>query len=988
MPTGPTAPSWTEAPIQPTGAGFTVPEHAEPDGKATESAEVDELCSTQGRTKSPRVSPSTAPYGSLGAGFIVPEHAHRDGKSTESADVDELCSTQGKTKSPRVGPTTAPQGAIGYDGGRVSDAPHRSGDSAGQECEWRGLAQSADLLASRGKHLEALKLVDEAIDICPIRAELHCGRGQCLNHLGNFQDALNSYERAFQLDPGSLAAFRGKATVLTRESRWAAAAECLRAALQAISGGKISGIVGADVIADMRHELARCLTEQGVQCKTAGHPNPQLFQEAVEACELFAPAHFQIGVEASETGKAAIAKEAYKKAVQLRPEYMEAWNNLGVACRTLCEPDHAVEAYSMAFKINQNCKKTRENMAVCLLEQGCKTMKEKDRKKASNILKRALTFSSTNADIYFNLGVLYAERHKWDRAKVHYELCVHFAPGHATAYNNLGVIHRRLGNVEAAVKCFEEALKTDSKMNLANKNFGAICGAMGRMSEAISFTRTALETSPEDAEAYNNLALLYRDQCDVDACLDNLVSCLKLEPDNCYAASNRLMSLNYPSGKTAEEVFSAHRQWGENIESKVEVQFRSYKANPGGGLSDPPLRVGYISPDFYTHSVSYFIHAALRYHDPAFVHVTCYSDVANEDGKTELFKSLVPRWRNIFGKTDDEVAEIIHGDGIDVLVELTGHTGNNRLAMLARRPAPVIVSWIGYPHTTGLSRVDYRISDERVDPPAAPGYTTETLVYLPECFLCYTPPENAPSLCLKPAQESYGAITFGCFNNLAKVSATTIRTWARLLHEVPNSRLFLKSKALLCGNVQDKFRKAFAGHGIEACRLDLSGLQPQTGSHLQMYGLVDVALDTAPYAGTTTTCEAFYMGVPVVSLRAPRIHAHNVGASLLAAVQLEDLACDTEDEFVQKAAALARHTTRLAALRAGLRARMLRSVLCDGPRHAARLERLLTKLANQGTVKNKATSDAAVAAESDVGNGDNIHFTMVEEECARAIEEQ
>jgi len=344
--------------------------------------------------------------------------------------------------------------------------------------------------------------------------------------------------------------------------------------------------------------------------------------------------------------------------------------------------------------------------------------------------------------------------------------------------------------------------------------------------------------------------------------------------------------------------------------------------------------------------------------------VTCYSDVATEDDKTQLFKSFVPRWRSIVGLSDEEVAKLIHSDGIDVLVELTGHTGNNRLAMLARRPAPVIVTWIGYPHTTGLTRMDYRISDEQADPRDSPGLTTEKLVYLPDCFLCYTPPEGAPAVSLRPAQETYGSVTFGCFNNLAKVSTLMIRVWSRLLHEVPDSRLFLKSKALLCQKVQEKFRRAFASHGIEGHRVDLSGLKPQTGSHLQMYNLVDVALDTAPYAGTTTTCEALYMGVPVVALRGQRIHAQNVGASLLAAVQLGDLVAATEEEFVQKAAALARHTTRWAALRAGLRSRMLRSPLCDGPRHAVRLERLLSSLAagHHGAAATGATSPEMQAA--------------------------
>eukprot|EP00439_Symbiodinium_sp_Y106_P063361 s128_g9.t2 len=897
------------------------------------------------------------------------------------------------------------------------------------------LTRRADFLASRARHAEALPLVDEALRIEPGRPDLHLGRGQCLEHMEKLDEALLCYEAALRLDAQSMAAQRNKALLLARQQRWREAAGSFREVLRLE--------LALPVQKEMRLELARCLTEDAIQLKAAGQPNLHGFHEAIQACETYAPAYFQLGVHYSEANNSAKAKEMYTKAVQLQPGYVEALNNLGVACRELGEWDHAVEAYALALKVNQNCSKTRENMAIALLQLGCRHLQGKELKQASKALKQGLSFNSRNADLYFNLGVLYAEKEKWDQAKVNYELAIHFDPRHANAHNNLGVIHSlltgnpsdawatsfteaakeweaqrverlsmipsksearhlpetgeaircslprscmhasshdlasrlavhrprtfdswmsyetdlktergctmdacevqvyervRLGNVEAAMKCFESALEVDSKMNLANKNLGAIYGSMGRMADAIRLTRVAIESSRQDAEAYNNLALLLRDQCDVDACLENLDLCISLEPENRHAGSNRLMSLNYQSERLPEEVFEAHRSWGRSLEQRLGQAF--YRWNHAQKGAAAPLRVGYVSPDFYSHSVSYFIHAALKYHDPAFVDVVCYSDVVQEDDKTRHFRSLVPRWRNICGRRDEEVAKLIWEDGIDILVDLTGHTGNNRLGVFACKPAPVCITWLGYPHTTGLSRMDYRISDEHADPKDAPGLTTEKLLYLPECFLCYTPPDSAPPVLLKPAQENYGCVTFGCFNNLAKVSTLTIRLWSKVLHEVPDARLFVKSKALACPKVQEKMRRAFAMHGIAAARLDLTGLQPQTGSHLHMYSFIDVALDTAPYAGTTTTCEALYMGVPVVTLKGRGIHAQNVGASLLSAVQLSDLVTETEEEFVKQAGACARNVARLAALRAGLRTRMQRSVLCDGPRHVARLERL------------------------------------------------
>lgn len=804
----------------------------------------------------------------------------------------------------------------------------------------QSLTCQADFFASRCRYAEALPLVEEALRLEPLRPELHLGRGQCLLNLSRLEEALAEFEETLRLDPHNHPGLRSKVTVQMRKELWLEAIEGLNEALRAFPADP-----------ELRLQLARCLVEQGVRQKVAGQGGSQLFRDAIQVCESFAPAHFQLGVELSEAGDAARAKENYARAVQLQPVYVEAWNNLGVACRALGESQNAVEAYSMALRVNPSCAKSKENMAIALLELGCHSLNRKEYKEASKVLKQALAHNSRNPDIHFNLGVLYAERQKWDRAKVHYELTIHFEKGHTNAHNNLGVIYRREGNADAAIRCFEAALEVNPKMNLANKNLGALYGSMGRMADAIRLTEVALEANPKDAEAYNNLALLYRDQCDLGACLEHLDKCISLEPENPHAGSNRLMSLLYLSDRTQEEVFEAHRSWGGQLERRIPAVDRSWQR--ANGSVGPPIRVGYISPDFYAHSVSYFIHAALRFHDPTFVHVTCYSDVSVEDDKTRLFRSLVPCWRHIWGKPDAEVAELIHADRIDVLVDLTGHTGNNRLGVFARQPAPVQVTWIGYAHTTGLSRMGYRISDEHADPPDAPGLTTEKLVYLPECFLCYTPPDNAPPVALRPAQEAYGCITFGCFNNLAKVSPVTIRLWSHLLQKVPDARLFLKSKALQCQKVQEKFRKAFAAYGIEGARLDLSGLQAQTGSHLQMYSLVDVALDTSPYAGTTTTCEALYMGIPVVTLKGHRTHAQNVGASLLHAVQLGDLVATTEDDFVHKAASLARDVIRLSALRAGLRQRMLKSVLCDGSRHVARLERLFANLvaANPGSTR-------------------------------------
>ncbi|OLQ09138.1 putative UDP-N-acetylglucosamine--peptide N-acetylglucosaminyltransferase SPINDLY [Symbiodinium microadriaticum] len=317
----------------------------------------------------------------------------------------------------------------------------------------QSLTRRADFFASRARHAEALPLVDEALRIEPSRPDLHLGRGQCLEHMEKLDEALLCYEAALRLDTQSMAAQRNKALLLARQQRWREAAGSFREVLRLE--------LALPVQKEMRLELARCLTEDAIQLKAAGQPNLHGFHEAIQACETYAPAYFQLGVHYSEANNSAKAKEMYAKAVQLQPGYVEALNNLGVACRELGEWDHAVEAYALALKVNQNCSKTRENMAIALLQLGCRHLQGKELKQASKALKRGLSFNSRNADLYFNLGVLYAEKEKWDQAKVNYELAIHFDPRHANAHNNLGVIHSLLtGNPsDAWATSFTEAAK-------------------------------------------------------------------------------------------------------------------------------------------------------------------------------------------------------------------------------------------------------------------------------------------------------------------------------------------------------------------------------------------------------------------------------------------------------------------------------------------------------------------------------------------------
>jgi predicted O-linked N-acetylglucosamine transferase (SPINDLY family) len=344
-----------------------------------------------------------------------------------------------------------------------------------------------------------------------------------------------------------------------------------------------------------------------------------------------------------------------------------------------------------------------------------------------------------------------------------------------------------------------------------------------------------------------------------------------------------------------------------------------------------------MSPDFRQHSVSFFLEPLLAAHDPAAVQVFCYADVAQPDAVTQRLMSYVHHWRDVAGCRDDDLCRVLAADRIDILVDLAGHTKGNRLAVFAQRSAPVQVTAIGYPATTGLAAMDYRLCDAVTDPPPeADAWSVETLVRLDAGLHCYRPPANAPAVGPLPAQAA-GYITFGAFNKLAKISRDTVALWAEVLKAVPTSRLLVKTKPLAEAETRARLERAFADAGIAPARLELRGWEAQDRAHLDLYNHVDIALDTTPYNGTTTTCEALWMGVPVLTL-AGRGHAARVGASLLSQVGLTDWIADNADAFVARARTATADTSALASLRKDLRATVAASPLCDGAVYARAVE--------------------------------------------------
>jgi len=358
------------------------------------------------------------------------------------------------------------------------------------------------------------------------------------------------------------------------------------------------------------------------------------------------------------------------------------------------------------------------------------------------------------------------------------------------------------------------------------------------------------------------------------------------------------------------------------------------------------LRIGYVSPDFFHHPVANFIAPVLAAHDRTAVEVFCYAEVKTPDAVTERLRGLVEsphHWRDTNGMSDDSVAAAIRADGIDILIDLAGHTVGARLLVFARKPAPIQATWLGYPATTGLTQIDWRITDPLADPPGlTDDQYSEKLLRLPTGFNCYQPIDDMPPVAPLPA-DANGYVTFGCFNHAAKLRDRTLEVWAELLRAVPGSRLCLKHRGFGLPSAAAEYRQDFERRGIPAARLDLISFIDDTRRHLAAYDRVDVALDPFPYNGTTTTCEALWMGVPVVALAGPT-HMSRVGVSLLTRAGLPELVADTPARYIEIAAGLAADRERLRTLRAGLRARVAGSSLCDAARVTRELETALRQV--------------------------------------------
>ena len=636
--------------------------------------------------------------------------------------------------------------------------------------------------------------------------------------------------------------------------------------------------------------------------------------------------HFYLGKALQGQNLLSEAEPNYRSAIRLNPDYIDARYTLAHLLQTTGRLDHAIAEYRELLKSDPSIAAAHNNLgnALCAtghLEEGLQS------------LRRAVELEPNYAQGWGNFGNALKAAGRLHDAKEAFEKSLRLAPDDPIQHYNFGNLQREMCDYAGAAESFETALRLKPDFAAACNNLGNLCKQLGRLKSAHAAFERAIGLEPDSADLWNNLGNVLVAEGDILPALDYYRKAIALSPDCVAAYTNLVYALNFPEGLREEDILAEHRGWSR----RFEISVKEMPPLPPRPLQGRKLRIGYVSGDFRRHSVAFFFEPLLEAHDRNLFEIFCYANNRYTDEVTCRIMARSEGWRPIHDLNDEQAAELIRSDLIDVLVDLSGHTDGNRLLIFAHRPAPVQINWLGYPNSTGMERIDYRLVDAITDPPReADRLATETLYRLPGGFLCYRGDDQAPDVAPPPCLEK-GYVTFGSFNNLTKVNREVVDLWAQLLLTVPNSRLVMKTNQLEDLNTCEKYYRYFGERGVTRERIDLRARTSGLAEHLAVYGEIDIALDTFPYNGTTTTCEALWMGVPVLALDG-HCHRARVSKSILIHAGLAELVATDHEDLLTKVQAMLAVPETIFTRRGKMRQHLCSSQLCDQKRFAKAME--------------------------------------------------
>lgn len=619
-------------------------------------------------------------------------------------------------------------------------------------------------------------------------------------------------------------------------------------------------------------------------------------QQLVERFPLYGRAWKILGMALGVQSKNALS--AMQKAAQFLPEDASVQNNLGNAWQDLGEFDAAAVSYQRAIEIEPHFAAAHNNMGNAL--------------KCLGRINDSLSC---------------------------YRRALEIEPHYADAHYNLGNALQNLGQLEGAGECFRRALEIEPEFTDAHNIYGTVLLALGRLDAAQASFRRAVALNTEHAMAHNNLGSVLLDVGQFDAAQESFRRALELEPALMETHSNLLFAINCEAKHSSAFCLEKARIYGRIATQHAITPYSAWECN----AAPKYLRVGVISGDLRNHPVGYALESLLEQLDTTRVALFAYtSNIPEDDALAMRIQPYFAAWKSIHGHSDAEVAHLIHADGIHILLDLSGHTAHNRLSAFAYKPAPVQVSWLGYFATTGLVEMDYLLTSEVAVPQTQQMHFTERVWYLPDIWLCFTPPESDLPVSVSPAL-TLGYPTFGCFQRLDKISSETLEVWSRILARLPKARLRIANKQLGSQETAAHFKQCLQQHAIDLSRVHLQGPAASREKYLARYAEVDIMLDTFPYPGVTTTCEALWMGVPTLSLAGDTLMSRQ-GAGMLVPAGLGEWVTNNKAEYVEKAIQLSGDLHKLATLRVSLRGQVLASPIFNAPRFARNFEAAMWRM--------------------------------------------
>lgn len=630
------------------------------------------------------------------------------------------------------------------------------------------------------------------------------------------------------------------------------------------------------------------------------------------------------GLLALQRGDAGEAVESLRRAIELQDDVPEFHGNLGSAYVALRQWDDAIRSYQRAVELQPDYADGWQNLGRVLYRLG----RFND---ALSSTRQAARSRPESPDVQYDLARIWQALEQPTEAIACYQRALRGKPKDAETHNRLGTVWQAVGNLDEAIGCYRRAIDCQPEFVAAWNNLGVALTKAGRLSDAVAAFRRALQLRPEFSTVLVNLGSVHQAQGDIDQALACFQRAVELEPANVEAHDNWLMARHYHPQVTLAELHAAHVAFETAHAAPLRTTWRAHE-----NTRDPDrrLRIGFVSPDLCRHPVGYFLLPVLEHLDRRECEIHCYSCDVRRDDVTARLQATDTVWHEVAKHSVQQLADQIRADRMDVLFDLAGHTRKNRLLVFARKPAPIQVTWAGYVGTTGLTAMDFLLADRYQIPFGTETFHVETLLRMPDGYVCFDPPAEAPPVGPLPALRN-GFVTFGCFNNPGKLSPVILVAWREVMERVENSRLLLKFRGYDDPGTAKRVLEVLCSNGVRPERIELVGHSPRR-ELLEHYNRVDIALDTVPYSGGLTTCEALWMGVPVITAPGETFASRHSLTHVTTTGLTETIAKDL-DEYVEIAVNLSHDLARLATIRIGLRDRVQTSPLCDAPRFARNL---------------------------------------------------